>query len=1200
MPSYLELLPSDRPISFDDVLKASKGSIPDTYRNAAWTYPGLDHGRGLLETPAQASAYIVAYGESHRHKIQRAFEDFPFGRLSEPFEIVDWGCGQGLASICLIDILKKEGVYNTLKKVTLIDGSGFIVSRARQNLKMATKGREIEIDAQTALLPGPFSDGKGVSLKVKEPVVIHLFSNILDVESVDLKKLSELIGNQVATHYLMCIGPTIRDNRMDAFSRYFDIANDSVFCNFRTNNLGFHPNGKSYTCRLLCFKIVRKVDKPILIPYSFYPPKQFFASYKLDCMDGNRDYATAFEILAPFDIGASIHDDVDPILAVVSNIISRGLPTKASPYLEDAISRIFDLTDRHVNLGAFTYVAKSKTRFAILENYLRSVLVSVARIEKTIVEASITGKLDIKAGKWDVLVKEEDVPCSALAFEDLKQMYNAIASLSTEYSGRRFPEVDLTIISDKPDSPLHVFGNAYATATHSVLEKQYDLVIDYAFNQFCDARNVDFSEFIVRNDCYFNIRSSKSVYSEREIYTSYRIKYKPLTERDSSGAYIPIEENVSHLRYILQLIFRKEDFRPGQLPILNRALQLESVIGLLPTGGGKSLTYQIAAMLQPGVTLVVDPLVSLMKDQYDGLINYGIDTCSFINTSLTPQESRKREAKLAESKVQIIFMSPERLCIYRFRETLRAMAEGHIYFAYGVIDEVHCVSEWGHDFRFSYLHLGRNLYNYILPKQTADETESHITLFGLTATASFDVLSDVERELSGESAFTLPPDATVRYENTNRLELQYYVKNVPMYNGENKWKVYERKRNLLPGIIERAKGMIEELESSTSIDRIKKRFVERENIVDEYRLHRIKDADLRVDIPDDWYDRRTNCGSSIVFCPHRKGLLGVGDSFSSYSGEKNLGVASVLKDNLRASVSQYVGGDTLTAQDEFLNGKTKVMVATKAFGMGIDKPDVRLTVNMNHSGSLESFVQEAGRAGRDGKMALAIILYNAQCDNDVQLYFYDRNFKGEIFEKWVMYYLMDFQATRHDDGKTVSGFIKSLYNAEVGTDVISYLSYRFNSADSDILNENLNSRNIATIQDAEQYRAILEKVIYRMCCIGIIDDFTQDYSAQTFRIVTRHKAEGEYYNGLKQFLMRYYTEERAESEIEKAKGYKGQTEIQKCLGYLTDFVYGKIAGKRRQAIDDMDAFCKEGISADSWLEANENMKDFMFFYFNSK
>ena len=128
--------------------------------------------------------------------------------------------------------------------------------------------------------------------------------------------------------------------------------------------------------------------------------------------------------------------------------------------------------------------------------------------------------------------------------------------------------------------------------------------------------------------------------------------------------------------------------------------------------------------------------------------------------------------------MQFIFLSPERLCIYSFREKLKNMHMLGVYFAYGVIDEVHCVSEWGHDFRFTYLHLGKNMYQYVLPKQT--ETKRHLTLFGLTATASFDVLADVERELSGNGAFELDADTIVRDENTNRLELQYKIESVPV------------------------------------------------------------------------------------------------------------------------------------------------------------------------------------------------------------------------------------------------------------------------------------------------------------------------------------------------------------------------------------------------------------------------------------
>ena len=314
------------------------------------------------------------------------------------------------------------------------------------------------------------------------------------------------------------------------------------------------------------------------------------------------------------------------------------------------------------------------------------------------------------------------------------------------------------------------------------------------------------------------------------------------------------------------------------------------------------------------------------------------------------------------------------------------------------------------------------------------------------------------------------------------------------------------------------------------------------------------------------------------------------------------------------------------------------MVATKAFGMGIDKPNVRFTYNVSFSGSLEAFVQEAGRAGRDRKMALATILYcpkqfmeqnprtrlmeNIPVDYGVHKFFFDNNFIGEDFEKMIMYYLLtqtvmdvtDEECSETSDirHKQVSGFMEELLSTKIGDRLVSYISYspEVNQESVSKINIWLSKRNYPVLvfkdsrdvkQGEVEFVATIEKAIYRMCCVGIIDDYTRDYQNQQFRIVTQRKSDEEYFRHLKLFLMRYYTDERSDIEMRKAFTYKGQNAMQKCLGYITEFVYNKIATKRERAIRDMETFCEQAISSGTdWIATNEDLKDFIYFYFNSK
>lgn len=1367
---YIEQLYNIQNPSFNSIIELNASLVPLQYRSRPWQYPGLNHGTAVLTTEEQCNAYIAAYGNMHQGKINEVLDEIKINDFANTdLQIIDWGCGQGLATICLFDFFNKHNLsLDLVKKVVLIEPSEVARDRAKTHVNAYLR------DEDKIVVIGKYIDDVKVDDIVSdESVTLHLFSNILDIPSIDLLRLANCIKtNLKGLHYFFCWGPLNQgNNRIDSFWSYFNEA-DSVFFNTH-NKQEYNAEGKliktySYTAKNRVFKV--NGDECELIFVDYYQPKQFHAAYQLDAvckalksvdknkLDGLHKNISDFEVQTPFDIGASIYEDVHPILAVLNNIITRGLPTKASPFLESAFADLGNqlLEDR---LGGIAYDINGlngedlflamhlidsrwqKSFDSSWTNVLQLVLspVAVARLEKTILEALMTRVLNISATRWKVLVKEHDVPCAALAFEELREMFKHITQLSAEYSDLKFPEVELTIVSTKEfaQSSLHLNHRVLVGEYHSNAE--YDMVIDFAMLRRNGLEDIDFTDYKCKNKCYFNVRSAHHHRNDRQIYTSDRILYKQIATQNNQGRYEDIEDNVKHLRYFLRMLFRKQDFRPGQIPILNRALQYKSVIGLLPTGGGKSLIYQIAAMLQPGVTLVIDPLRSLMKDQYDGLIGAGIDCCSYINSSIEVPEAikakgakeiqdyrikeRERRSKcLEQSEFLFMFLSPERLSILNFRERLKNMQETGVYFAYGVIDEVHCVSEWGHDFRFSYLHLGRNLYRYVLPKpKEGDEKENHIPLFGLTATASFDVLADVERELSGNGAFPLDAETVVREGDTNRFEIQYKIEPVPVSftlkqaDGTvkpNKWAIFDSKKDFLDSLISQMPFYLNELLTEQSI----------QTITDGYTTGPRADGrelkSLQTDIPSDFLSAQDVCDyGGIVFCPHKDhtGVAVFTNQFELTTKHPNAKIGTFVGSG--DGIALHHVEESFKNLELFRDNKLSLMIATKAFGMGIDKPNVRFTINMNYSSSLESFVQEAGRAGRDQRMALSVIMlskyriarvkpgtqffkaniykwYDAndieeiaqkkgipvedfeicdetsdlvklkckQCgdsckrfennccsfacnhcdkpqkcesfksvcaqkceyydtcelakvstvhkwsryehlsvykerypfitcenyellnaDYETVMFFYNNNFKGENHEKLKMHQLLSKLSMKvtvggqNEDEKTIHGFLATLQSVRVGTKVISYIPYTKGEYDD------------------------IAKAIYRMCCIDLIDDFTQDYNSKCFRIVSYKKSDGQYYAALEKYLRRYYTVERAAGLVSEVPSYKGENEIHKCLGFLTHFIYDKIAVKRKRAIDDMFAFCVHGVDANKdWKAINEELKDELYFYFNSK
>ena len=333
-------------------------------------------------------------------------------------------------------------------------------------------------------------------------------------------------------------------------------------------------------------------------------------------------------------------------------------------------------------------------------------------------------------------------------------------------------------------------------------------------------------------------------------------------------------------------------FRPGQALAIRNVVAGIDTLAIMPTGAGKSLCYQLPALALAGVTLVVSPLIALMKDQHDKLEQLGIDVVR-LDSTLTPRDEAAALARLSRGGACIAYVTPERLSEPRFRERLRA-----IRVAMFVVDEAHCISQWGHDFRPAYLGLGDALRSLHHPL-------GRPPVLALTATAPPKVKDDILAQLN-------IADAAVIDIGLSRPNLRYYV---------------------LKAASERKKQAI---------------------------LMRL-------------LDRHSGCG--IIYAATVRAV----DALADYLQEQGI-AAGRYHGRMRAK-------DRDRVQTAFMErSEPRIMVATNAFGLGVDKPDIRFVIHYNFPGSLESYYQEAGRAGRDGQPAHCILLYQPE-DKRIQSFF---------------------------------------------------------------------------------------------------------------------------------------------------------------------------------------------------------------------
>ena len=667
---------------------------------------------------------------------------------------------------------------------------------------------------------------------------------------------------------------------------------------------------------------------------------------------------------------------------------------------------------------------------------------------------------------------------------------------------------------EKPNFNINITNNQNDfVITTSAINIDFSL-----FKRYTDENTVNPDVIYLRTD-YFDIVKDKNYF---RVSTAEPINYN-ITDEDKSV-----------LEFFLNNIFDKPKFRDGQFPIISNALNRKDTIGLLPTGGGKSLCYQLPCLLQPSINFVVCPIKSLMDDQNDNLQKMLVTNVNFINSNLEAEERREVENNFEKGRYLFVWISPEKFQIPSFREKITSIV-ANFSIAYAVVDEVHCLSEWGHDFRTSYLNLAKTI-DKLSPKD--ENGEGKIKFIGLTATASVNVLKDIKIEFSRRKQ-RLEDENIKSLLDYSRKELQFKVIND---NGN--------KSNQI-------KALLKELHDTEG-------FIE------------------------------NNEKAGLIFTPNVNGAFGcfqVSNTLNSiYQNKVNWFSGEIPKrDVYNEQTGKRIGTELVMTIDEFKKFKPKVqkdfkeniyqiLVATKAFGMGIDKQNIFYTFHYGLPSSVEALYQEAGRAGRwdkskeenKSKIGKCYVLYSPETHDSerVQQLFHkdttfaemraisnEVGFDGRDIFKQVFLFTQG-QNDIYEDFNIIMGVVNAYFIAETRVRIFWNNAYK-----------NLGINNNT-----------LQKAIYRLSLLGIVSDWTTNF-IDHFEVQFNTQNETTITKSVSNYITKYEPNTDVETGISKVPK---STILEKSVWYLLNWTFENIAYSRKQSLKTLSDWCTQFEDSESF------------------